>query len=89
MLLKLIGLYIVLDIPCPADIVIAVDMCTCDERRFDQAKQFITELTDKLIPMSAYKMQKLRFSIVQFNELALTTTSLAEFDGPIRNFVHS
>ena len=62
-------------------------MCTCDERRFDQAKEFITELTDKLIPMSAYNMQKLRFSIVQFNELSLTTTSLAEFDGPIRNFV--
>ena len=61
-------------------------MCTCDERRFDQAKEFITELTDKLIPMSAYNMQKLRFSIVQFNELALTTTSLAEFDGPIRKF---
>ena len=60
-------------------------MCTCDERRFDQAKEFIIEMTDKLIPMSALHGQKLRFSVVQFNELALTTTSLAEFNGPIRN----
>ena len=40
-------------------------MCTCDERRFEQAQEFIIELADKLIPMSAYNMQKLRFSVVQ------------------------
>ena len=69
------------DIPCPADIVIAVDMCTCDPKRFEQAQAFITELTDRLIPISEEAGQKVRISVVQFNELAVTASHFSEFNG--------
>ena len=58
-------LSISLDIPCPADIIIAVDMCTCDPKRFEQAQNFIISLAERLLPESFNKTQKIRFSVIQ------------------------
>ena len=56
-------------------------MCTCDPKRFEQAQAFITELTDRLIPISEEAGQKVRISVVQFNELAVTASHFSEFNG--------
>ena len=69
------------DIPCPVDIIFAIDMCHCDKQRFLNAQQFMIETANRVIPEANKNYQKVRFSVVQFNELAVTSTHFAEFNG--------
>ena len=52
-------------IPCPVDIIFAIDMCHCDPLRMEISKEFIAATADKLIPDSDARGQKVRLSVVQ------------------------
>lgn len=69
------------DIPCPVDLVFAIDMCHCDKQRFENARNFMIETAEKVIPAANSRNQKVRMSVVQFNEIAVRSTHFAEFDG--------
>ena len=69
------------DVPCPIDLIFAIDMCHCDKQRFFNAQQFMIQAADQILPNAAANGQKVRFSVVQFNELAVTSTHFQEFNG--------
>jgi hypothetical protein len=52
-------------IPCPVDIIFAIDMCHCDPLRMEISKEFIGATADKLIIDSEARGQKVRLSVVQ------------------------
>ncbi len=52
-------------IPCPVDIIFAIDMCHCDPLRMEVSKDFIAATADKLIIDSEARGQKVRLSVVQ------------------------
>jgi hypothetical protein len=46
------------DIPCPVDLVFAIDMCHCDKQRFENARNFMIETAEKVIPAANSRNQK-------------------------------
>ena len=62
---------------CPVDVVLAIDVCHCDNNRWVKTIEFVVHLVEEL----KEKIADFRFSIVLFNDVQDTLISLDEWRG--------